>query len=210
MKNLVYGILTILALTTCVCLAAPEPRVVPGPDEWTLDITYEQPEQIVMRVAGEPKRFWYMIVAITNNTGKDVDFYPKCELVTDTLAVIPSGKNVASDVFKKIKKRYQGKYPLLELLEEAGHKILEGKDNTKDIAIIWPDFDTDAKNIKLYIAGLSNETAVVDHPTEKDKDGKAVKVYLRKTLELSYDIGGDPALRSNAKLVAGGQQWVMR
>ena len=37
-----------------------------------------------------------------------------------------------------------------------------------------------------------------------------VKVYLRKTLELSYAISGDAALRSYAKLTYKGSRWVMR
>jgi len=44
---------------------------------------------------------------------------------------------------------------------------------------------------KSLIAGLSNETVVIDHPTAKDETGKPAKVYLRKTLELSYKLGGD-------------------
>ena len=78
-------------------------------------------------------------------------------------------------------------------------------DNAKDIAIIWPDFDPSAKGFKLFISGLSNETAVVKHPIIKDKD-----VYLRKTLELDYILRSDPALRSSVKLNYRDKRWVMR
>ena len=88
--------------------------------------------------------------------------------------------------------------------------MLEGEDNAKDIAIIWPDFDERVKNLKLFITGLSNETAVVDHPVSKNAAGQPLKVYLRKTLEISYDLSGDPALRSSAKLTYKGKRWVMR
>ncbi len=210
MKNLVYGVSAVLMITACVSLAAPEPAIVQAPGDWTLDVTFEHPQQIMLRVAGdkEPKRFWYMIMTLTNKTNHDVDFYPKCELLTDTLEVTPAG--TPAEVFEKIKKSYQRKYPFLESLESIDNKILQGEDNTKDIAIIWPDFDANAKSIKIFIAGLSNETVVVDSPAEKDQAGKPVKVYLRKTLELSYKIGGDPALRSKAKLVYEDKRWVMR
>ncbi|MHC4361609.1 MAG: hypothetical protein ACYSTZ_02185, partial [Planctomycetota bacterium] len=69
----------------------------------------------------------------------------------------------------------------------------------------WPDFDARAKGMKIFVSGLSNETVATDHPIAKDK-----KVYLRKTLELSYDLRGDPALRSDAKLVYQNKRWVMR
>ncbi|MDP2933457.1 MAG: hypothetical protein Q8N81_04975, partial [bacterium] len=80
----------------------------------------------------------------------------------------------------------------------------------KDLAIIWPDFDAKAKNISLYLAGLSNETVVVEHPTKKDPNGIPEKIYLRKTLELQYSIGGDPTLRNNTVLVYKNKNWVMR
>ena len=212
MKYFVYGILAVSLLTACVALAAPEPAVVQGPGDWTVDVTFGHPQQIAVRLPGEkePRRYWYIILTLTNNTGRDVDFFPKCELVTDTLQVTPAGKDTPAAVFEQIKKRHQRKFPFLESLENAGNRILQGEDNAKDIAVIWPDFDADAKGIKLFIAGLSNETIAVDHPTEKDGTGKPVKVYLRKTLELSYKISGDALFRSGTKPVFQGQTWVMR
>jgi hypothetical protein len=227
MKNFVYGIWAILAVTACVSLdfgeisraAAPEPAIVPGPDNWTLDVTFEHPQQIVLQLSGDkatghptvgPKRYWYMIITLTNKTGHDVDFYPKCDLMTDTFEITPAGKDTPAAVFEQIRKRHQRKFPFLESLENAGNKILQGEDNTKDIAIIWPDFDAKAKSIKVFIAGLSNETVAIDHPTAKDETGKPVKVYLRKTLELSYKLGGDAAFRSNARPIYEGKRWVMR
>ncbi len=212
MKDFVYGILTILVVTACVSLAAPEPAIVQGPDDWTLDVTFGHPQQIVLRLSGdkEPKRYWYTIITLTNKTGHDVDFYPKCELMTDTYEITPAGKDTPAAVFEQINKRHQRKFPFLESLENAGNKILQGEDNTKDIAIIWPDFDAKAKSIKIFIAGLSNETVAVDHPTAKDETGKPVKVYLRKTLELNYKFGGDAFFRSNARPIYEGKNWVMR
>ncbi len=212
MKGLVYGALAILVVTAEVCLAAPEPAVVPGPDDWTIEVTFEHPQQIVLKLGGNktPKRFWYTLMTLTNSTNRDVDFYPKCELMTDTFQIIPAGKDTGPAVFEQIKKRHRSKYPFLEPLEKAGNKILQGEDNAKDIAIIWPDFDAKAKNIKLFIAGLSNETVVVEHPVAKDATDKPVKIFLRKTLELSYALHGDPAFRSDAKLIYKGKRWIMR
>ena len=159
---------------------------------------------------GKPRRFWYTIVTLTNNSGSDVDFYPNCDLLTDTFHIIPANKHTPAGVFKQIKRRHQRKYPFLEALDKAGNKMLEGEDNAKDIAVIWPDFDEQVKNLKVFITGLSNETAVVDHPVSKNAAGGPVKVYLRKTLEISYTLSGDPALRSYAKLTYKGKRWVMR
>ena len=212
MKGFIYGTLTAWAVMACLCLAAPEPAIVPGPGEWTVDITFEHPQQIMLQLGfnKKPGRFWYTIITLTNRTNRDVDFYPKCDLMTDTFQIIPAGKETPAAVFEQIKKRHQSKYPFIEALEKAGNKILQGEDNTKDIAIIWPDFDAQAKNIKVFITGLSNETVAIDHPIAKDAAGKPIKVFLRKTLELSYALRGDATLRTDANLSYKGKHWVMR
>ncbi len=212
MKSFIYGLLVALAVTAGFCLAAPEPAIVPGPDNWTIDVAFEHLQQIELKLGENtgPRRFWYTLITLTNKTSRDVEFYSKCELMTDTLQIIPAGKDVPPAVFEMIKKRHQNKYQFLESLEKKDSKILQGEDNAKDIAVIWPDFDAGAKSIKIFIAGLSNETAVIDHPTAKTETGEPVKVFLRKTLELSYDLHGDPAFRSQAKLIYKGKQWIMR
>ncbi|MCJ7729462.1 MAG: hypothetical protein MUO27_06255 [Sedimentisphaerales bacterium] len=196
-------------LVSCLALAAPEPAIVPKPGDWTLEVRFEQPQQIVLPGAVQ-QRFWYIILTLTNKSGKDVDFYPACELITDTLQVVPAVKGTSAVLFEKIKNRHQGRYPFLQLLENAGNKALQGEDNAMDIAVIWPDFEPNAKTVNIFISGLSNETVAIDHPVDKDQDGKPVKIYLRKTLELSYSLGGDPAFRSEQKLKFESKRWVMR
>ena len=212
MKRILYEALLISAVLTCVSLAAPEPAIVPAPGQWTVDMEFTHPQQIVLprSLSNHPSRFWYTIITLTNNTANDVGFYPDCDLMTDTFKITPAGKSVTPAVFKNIGKRHKSKYPFLELLAKAGNRILQGEDNTKDIAVIWPDFDAKAKNIKVFIAGLSNETVAIDHPVAKDEAGKPVKVFLRKTLELSYAFKGDPAIRFGASLTYKGKRWIMR
>ncbi len=214
MRRFIFGTFTVTICTIAASLyaAAPQPAVVPSPDNWMLDVVFEHPQDISVKLPGDAKlrRFWYVIMTLTNKTGKDVDFYPRCELMTDTFQIIPAGMGSSSSVFDKIKKRHKSKYPLLEYVEQTSNKILQGQDNAKDIAIIWPDFDARAKGIKIFIAGLSNEATVIEHPTAKDENGRPVRVYLRKTLELSYSLPGDPDYRSDADLQYEGKSWVMR
>jgi len=207
MKGLVSGVL-VLALFG-VCLAAPVPAIVPKAGDWTLDVRYEQPEQMVLQGSVQ-QRSWYIILSLTNKSDKAVDFYPACELITDTLQVVPAVKGTSSVLFEKIKNRHQRRFPFLQLLETADNKMLQGQDNAVDIAVIFPDFDPNAKAVSIFISGLSNETIAVDHPAEKDQDGKPVKIYLRKTLELTYSLAGDPAFRSEQKLKFENKRWVMR
>ena len=208
MKTCFFAIAVVAAVSGAYLSAYPEPAIVPADTDWTLEVFFNQPEQITVKMPenGEKKRFWYIILTLTNNSSKgEVPFYPACSLMTDNFRITPSGKTVTKQVFEKIKLRHQGKYPLLENLEKVNNKILQGKDNTVDVAIIWPDFDAGAKNITMFIGGMSNETTAIDHPIET-----GTKVFLRKTLALSYAIGGDPKLRSKAKLAYKGKRWVMR
>jgi hypothetical protein len=185
--------------------------MVQRPGQWTLDVRYEHPQQLVLPwgPAGE-QRFWYMIVTVTNRTGTDADFYPKCDLMTDTFQVVPAGKGVPPVVFDMIRQRHASQYPLLQSLRSVPNRILEGEDNALDIGIIWQDFDPQAASFHAFISGLSNETAVVAHPVAVGADGNPVPVYLRKTLELDYTLRGDPAMRSSVEVVYKGQNWVMR
>jgi len=213
MKTTVIFFIPLLLSGAILTIAAPKPAVVQGPREWTLDVVYDQPTQISLRLPGsaEPKRFWYLILSMTNNSPSgDQPFYPACELTTDTFQLIPAGKDVRTAVFEKIKLKHQGRYPFLESLDFVDHRILQGADNSRDIVIIWPDFDSAAVRISLFVAGLSNETAVIEHPIQKDTDGKPLKVYLQKTLHLQYSIRADKALRQDAGLNFVSQDWVMR
>jgi hypothetical protein len=212
MKSVACGTLGSLVFTALLCAAAPKPAIIPNPGDWTVEVAFEHPQRIQAQLAPDrgPQVFWYTILTLTNRSGQDADFYPRCELMTDSFQILAAGIGVPPRIFQQVKKRHLSKYPLLESMQEAGNKILEGEDNAKDVAVIWPDFDNQAKQIKLFISGLSNETAVVDHPAATDEAGNAKKVYLRKTLELSYRLRGDPSLRSHIQLDYSGKRWVMR
>lgn len=208
-KYLFYG--TFLVVASSLCVAAPKPAIVQGPGHWTVEVKFEQPQQLVLPWGGNGSaRYWYTILTVTNRTRDDVDFYPCCELMTDTFQIVPAGRNVPPVVFEQIKRRHQSRYPFLESLEKVENRILQGEDNAKDIAVIWRDFDTQATGFKVFVTGLSNETAVVDHPVAVDGAGTPVRVFLRKTLELDYVLRGDPTLRNSVEVVYKDKAWVMR
>ncbi len=216
MKTSVFSILIVVCVfSPSFCAAYPEPSIAGGINDWNMDVEFSKPQQISVKLPGDgrsvpARRFWYVILTITNNSGIDADFYPSCDLMTDTFKVTPAGKKVMGVVFEKIKLLQQGRYPFLERLELANNRVLQGKDNSKDIAVIWSDFDPKARNIDLFIGGLSNESVAINHPIKKDKDGNAVKVYLQKTLQLKYSIGGDEKFRDRSKLLYKSKRWIMR
>ena len=191
--------------------AVPKPAIVEKPNEWTADVCFTHPQQIILNTeGGNPVRYWYTIITVTNKTNREVDFYPRCEVLTDTFQLITAGNGTADEVFDAIKKRHSSTYQFLELLEKTSNKLLIGQDNAKDIVIAWPDFDQQAKAIKIFISGLSNEIALVSHPLQKEEDGSPARVFLRKTLELDYNLGGDPAFRNDTKLDYTAKSWIMR
>jgi len=210
--KVLWFLLSVWITTNCLAMSAPRPAVVQSPQQWTLDVQYEQLGQITMRAeqGGELKRFWYLILTVTNNTGDEVDFYPVCELMTDTFEITAAGVSVPPQVIESIKTRHRGKYPFLEGLDASGMRILQGKDNTRDIVIVWPEFDARARGVSLFISGLSNETIAVDNPAAKDNKDQAQKIFLRKTLMLDYRFSGDPAFRSEARMTFAGESWIMR
>jgi hypothetical protein len=211
MKTLV-SLLCVGMTVSCLAMAAPKPAVVQRPQDWTVDVKYEHLQQIMLKPGqgGQPLRFWYLILTLTNNTGDDVEFFPQCELMTDTFQITPAGKSVPPEVFEHIKTRHRAMYPFLEALDPSGMRILQGSDNTRDITIIWPDFDTKAKRISLFITGLSNETVAVNYPVDANDSGAPEKVFLRKTLELDYTFSGDPAFRAQPNMTFAGTTWIMR
>ncbi len=201
------------AVSTATGAAFPTPATVQRPTEWTLSVEFEHPRQITVRVPGHetPQRYWYLIVSLTNNsTHQAVPFVPVAELVTDTFEVMPAGHRIPKGVFEAIKAKHHGGYPFLESLDFKDNRIHRGPDNTRDFVIIWRDFDLKAKEVSFFLAGLSNETAAISHPTRTDDNGNPVRVLLQKTLQLRYKVGADPALRDRATLEMIEQKWVMR
>ena len=209
----VFYLAAVALLVSTAAAAYPEPAVVQKGKQWTLNVDYSAPEQITLQLPDQkkPQRFWYIILSVTNETSLDeVEFYPLCRLTTDTFQEIPADKQVSVVVFNAVKDKHKGTYPFLESLDFKDHRVSRGEDNTRDFAIIWPDFDPKAKQVNLFVGGLSNETAVVEHPEQKDEDGNSKKIFLQKTLQLKYAIAGDEKLRSTVTMKEIKQSWVMR
>jgi hypothetical protein len=184
-------------------------QAIGGMSTWTLDVVFEQPQEITLRLPGDSTdtSYWYIILSLTNKSGQEVGFYPDCDLMTDTYQILQAGVGVRGDVYEKIKARHQDRYPFLEPLETASGKLQQGEDHTKDVVVVWKNFDNDARGVKFFIGGLSNETQAVDKPAA---GASGEQVLLRKTLELDYVISGDPSMKTQDSLAYKGKSWVMR
>jgi len=215
---------------------APEPALVPPPGTWQLDIElHGDLEQTLVQLPGssQAKSYWYLLYTITNNTGRDVVFYPQFELMTDTFQLHRAGVNIRRPVFEAIRRLYDRTIPLLEPQSMiTGHAgpgqakgILQGQDNARDSVAIFEDFDPNATKVKIFIAGLSNETVTVElsHPPAADaagdaeddgrqpgQDKAAKRVLLRKTLMLEYQVVGDAYNPQGRVVLYRNRKWVMR
>jgi hypothetical protein len=209
MRKKILFVLMLAAVSAGFC--APRPAMVPLPGIWTLETEFENLRPIMFSPDGsQPQRYWYIILSLTNNSPNTVPFYPSIELMTDTYSFSQANDFPARSIFRQIRLANQGKYPFLISYDDIENSILRGSDNTVDIAVIFEDFDPKAKSLSIFIEGLSNETATIEHPSKTDKNGDPLKVRLRKTLKLNYNIPGDNTSKQSRTLVFDGLEWVMR
>ena len=233
-KNCLIALLVTAAVTAWPmaqpAYAAPQPGLVAPAGTWQLDFElHGDPRQITITLPGssEPTTCWYLLYTITNKTGQDIVFYPQFELFTDTFKLYRAGVNVRRPVFEAIRSRYAGTIPLLEpasmITGQAGlgqaKGILQGSDNARDSVAIFGDFDPNAAVVKLFVAGLSNETIKVTMPanvscpddTYADTNTRNEQQFLlRKTLMLEYQVVGDIYQPGNRVLLYRNRSWVMR
>ena len=179
------------------------PRPGASPRNWQLDFKFGPLKMVrLSRPGGKIRTFWYLPYTVTNNTGRDVDFYPRCHLFTDTGRLFETPKGVDALAYPDIAELL-GRKLLEEELFVRG-KLLQGEENARESVIILRDFDPKAISFKLFISGLSGEAAWATDPMTGRKHP------LVKTLQLSYALGGDRF--SSVKLTAQlkDEEWIMR
>ena len=171
---------------------------------WQLDFKYGPMRQIRLVLPGKSRAetFWYLTYTVTNNTGRDVDFYPRSYIFTDTGQLIEAVQGVDALTYPVIAKLL-GRELLEEELFVRG-RILQGEENARESVIIWRDFDPKAVAFKVFISGLSGETALVTDPMS----GK--KFSLVKTLQLSYGLGGNRYISAELSAELKDRDWIMR
>jgi len=213
----IFNLLALLAMGTQVIrtsTAAPKPAFVPPEGTWQLDLElHGPPQKITVALPGnpEPKRFWYLLYTISNHTGRDVEFFPKIDLITDTLLLHHAGEHVRQPVFEAVRKRYAKTIPFLEPEEKVAGLILQTRDNARDTVAIFEDFDPNATEANIFISGLSNETIALELPFVENKTAPTKKkVLLQKSLMLKYSISGDRYHPEDRIMLYKERDWIMR
>ncbi|MFQ5489458.1 MAG: hypothetical protein ACE5GE_01945 [Phycisphaerae bacterium] len=194
--------------------AAPKPALALG--HWQLDFAFHDPARISVTLPGDdrPSTVWYVLYSVTNLTGREVDFYPVFDLVTDTFQVVEGGRGIHPDVYQAIRDRHARQYPFFTMPKDVLGTLRQGEDNTRTAAIAFRDFDPQASRFTVYVAGLSGEMARVANPTFNrdlpESDNNRPFFVLRKTLAVTYELPGDAQSRNLADPIRVKREWVMR
>ena len=209
-------------------LLAP-PKASPVPKSWNLTFHYGDPQRIRVSVPGhdKPQSYVYVLYTAVNDSGREVEFYPRFEVMTGSGKRLSSEVGVSPLVFEAVKKRHAKTHPFLQSQSEIIGRLLQTADQAKDGVAIWPDFSAISDKFTVYVSGLSGDFVEVPNPgyqpdkpetvQEKLAGGTTIprvvnprKFTLHRTLAIHYDLPGDAQTRSAAKPVRTGQEWVMR
>lgn len=204
----------LLALPFGAADAAPKPTI--ALRYWQLDFAFHDPARITVTLPGGdgPTTVWYLLYSVTNLTGREVDFYPAFDLVTDTLQVVEGGQSIHPDFYLAVRDRHARQYPFFTLPQEVLGSLRQGEDNTRTAAIAFQDFDPQASKFTIYVAGLSGAMTRVPNPAydrhQPESDSNRPFFVLRKTLAVTYELPGDTKSRKLADPIRVKREWVMR
>ncbi|NNM87271.1 MAG: hypothetical protein HKL95_02000 [Phycisphaerae bacterium] len=182
---------------------APRPAL--ASRSWQLHFSFSKPQRLRV-VAGHGHQAhvvtcYYLRYTVVNNTGKDIFFVPRFDMVTDTGRIIPAKVDITGKLFGAIRHR-TGDAFLINPMLVAG-RLLQGKDYAKDSVAVFMGLTNKDRGFKIFVSGLSGETAVQADPVT----GKPV--VLHKTLLLHYSVPGE-AINMKPHPILLSKTWVMR
>jgi len=208
-----------LVVVCAACSAAPAhaQEVIPGAaSAWQLDFEFLDPHRITLRLPGtdEEMTYWYVLYRVTNNTGKDVQFMPSAQLVTNTLDVVTAGDNVHPTVYKKIAALHKKEYPFFARPTKVSGLLLQGEENARSSAFVFTPFDIKADSFSIHISGLSGLIDRIANPafdsSKPESDENPRSFTRRLTLALDYVLPGDETSRRSASPIRKNRRWEMR
>jgi hypothetical protein len=182
--------------------SAPEPQAITT--AWQFDMEFDQLRMIEVKLPTTEGSsfFWYLPYTVTNNTGEDRLFIPEFTVLGSDGSLVTAGRKINPIVFDAIKARLEN--PLLESPLQVLGNVLQGEDNARDSVAIWPVEFSDIDTMRVFVTGLSGETAIVADPMTDEE------VILRKTLMLGFETPGDLTHVLTKPITFAQRTWVMR
>jgi hypothetical protein len=211
LASLLTGTILTAPLTTTWAGKHPEPSVYPLPTAWYLDFKHGKPKRIVVAVPGQkvPAAYWYLQYTVTNNTGKEVEFLPDFDLVTQDGKIFRGDNNIPLPVFDAVKK--DSGNDLLVSAAQITAPLHQGEDQAKDGVAIWEEPLQRMGAFTIYVGGLNSEfTPAVDDKGAPIKDAEGRPITLRKALELNFVVWGDEIRPEKDDVQVKPERWVMR
>lgn len=214
MKGGCYG-----ATLSCLAWAAGAfgaPTAGPFSGSWLLDFKFHDPQRITLYLPGDekPTTFWYLVYQVTNQTGRDVQFYPSFRLVTDTLQVVEGGSDISPSVYREIIARHKVEFPFLAEPSKVSGLLLQGEENARASVVAFREFDIEASGFTVYVAGLSGEVSRIANPAfnagRPESETNERFFVFRRTLAVVYQLPGDWITAREAIPLRRTREWVMR
>ncbi len=199
-----------LGFTAMTAMAAPKASTT-GSD-WQLDFRFHDLQRLSIVLPGDekPTAVWYFLYEVTNNTGRDVDYYPSFELVTNTLQTVTGGDNISPSIYEAIAARHRKEYPFFATPVKVTGTLLQGEINRRVSAAVFRDFDHVADEFTIFVSGLSGEMKRIPNPTRSQNSNNPPYYVLRRSLAVTYGLPGDSSTRNSAAPVRKRRVWVMR
>ena len=184
--------------------AYPEPSLVPV--SWQFTFTDQVPRTISVRgVDGRSYWYWYLPYKVVNHSDAEHYFVPEFTVATDQGDIATANRGIPPFVFNAIKKRSANR--LLEDPLLVSGRLLIGDDLAKESVAIWPVFNHDVDEVRIFISGLSGESKTIQVP------GTTKRVALRKSLMITYHTPGPRPAGSSPQdqpIILKDRIWVMR
>jgi len=166
------------------------------------ELTFTPRELRLFKDPETGKHFWYMTYDVVNNTGKEVRFAPRIDLVVDDGRILSQGEGVSSGVVRQLKKFLKNE--LLEDQFEILGEVLPGKEHARTGLVVFKADDLEPTELTVMVQGLSRETEKRPHP----KTGEPVT--LRKTARIDYLVPGEPKPRGSTTYPIVNREWIFR
>jgi len=166
------------------------------------ELDFAPSELRLFKDADTGKHYWYMTYDVVNNTGKEVRFAPRIDLVVDDGRILAQGEGVSSAVVRQLKAYLRNE--LLQDQFEILGEVLPGKEHARTGLVVFRADDLEPTELTVMVQGLSRETEKKPHP----KSGELVT--LRKTVRIDYLVPGDPKPRGSTTYPIVNREWIFR
>jgi hypothetical protein len=170
------------------------------PLRWELDF---EPGDLRLYVDDrDGNAYLFMTYKVTNNTPQDRVWAPSFILFTDRGTIVKSGDGVPRRVTEELLDLMGNEF--LETQERVIGDLFQGEGMAKEGLVVWPVRDTRLNQLRVFVAGVSGETARISHPITGEP------VILRKTQQRDYLIRGNALARGSQPIELVNTTWVMR